>query len=446
MGKVYLAHTGSGRKIVVKVIRADHVRQDEYRARFTREVAAARRIGGFHTAQVVDADTDADEPWIASAYISGPSLYQAVFAHGPLPEGSLRVLAVGLAEGLEAIHEHGLVHRDLKPANIILADDGPRIIDFGISRPTNDTRITHSGALLGTPAYMAPEQAEGEPPAPAVDVFSLGTVLHFAATGTNPFEARTVMAGLRLLIGPTPAVADEVPKELRDLITRCWNQQPAKRPSLSEVVDILGEVGSDRVWPPQPHSTVVSAEVLEKRFVAFKSLYDEDRYSAALPGFEQLLPQFRGYLGDDHRRTLYTRYLIAHCQGQTGKPEAALATYRQLLPDLTRVQGPDHPDTLITRQQIGYCHGRTGNPHAALEEFRQLLSDHIRILGPDYPDTLTTRHNLALYTYESGDVVKAVELVTTLVRDRMRILGPNHPDTQTSERMLRRWRAELPEE
>jgi serine/threonine protein kinase len=174
MGKVYLAHTGSGRKVAVKVIRADYVHHDEYRTRFAREATAARQVGGFHTAPVVDADANADEPWIASEYIPGPSLHQAVTTHGPLPEDSLRVLAVGLAEGLEAIHEHGLVHRDLKPANIILADDGPRIIDFGISRPTEDTRITNSGALLGTPAYMAPEQAEGERPEPAVDVFSLG--------------------------------------------------------------------------------------------------------------------------------------------------------------------------------------------------------------------------------------------------------------------------------
>ncbi|WP_231972633.1 serine/threonine-protein kinase, partial [Nocardiopsis alborubida] len=306
MGKVYLARTNSGRKIVVKVIRADHANKDEYRTRFAREVAAARKVGGFYTAQVVAADTDANEPWIASDYIPGPSLHQAITEHGPLPESSLRVLALGLAEGLTTIHEHGLVHRDLKPANIILADNGPRIIDFGISRPTEDTRITHTGALMGTPAYMAPEQAEGERPEPAADVFSLGTVLYFAATGTNPFQARTVMATLRLLIGPTPAISGQVPGELHDLITRCWNHSPTERPSLTEIIDTLATIGTDpdHPWPGHPPETTLSTEVLNDQFKTFKSLYDQGRYSSALPGFEQLLPQQRLTLGPDHPDTL----------------------------------------------------------------------------------------------------------------------------------------------
>lgn len=235
MGQVYLAHTVSGRPVVVKVIRPEHIDDTDFRARFSREAEAARRVGGFHTAQVVDSDPNADPPWIATAHIPGPSLQQAVQEHGPLQMPVLLTLAAGLAEGLEAIHACGLVHRDLKPANIIMAGDGPRIIDFGIARPLDVSGMTQTGTVLGTLSYMSPEQAQGQPVGPASDIFSLGTVLAFAATSINPFAADTMAATVLRIIGPSPVV-DELPAELRSLIVSCWSHDPEQRPSLESII------------------------------------------------------------------------------------------------------------------------------------------------------------------------------------------------------------------
>ncbi|MET9794149.1 serine/threonine-protein kinase [Nocardiopsis alba] len=190
MGQVYLARTASGRKLVIKVIRSELASEAGFRARFAREAEAARRVGGFHTAQVVDADPAADPPWIATAHIPGLTLARAVREHGPLDPPALRILAAGLAEGLDAIHRCGLVHRDLKPANIILATDGPRIIDFGVARPMDADSMTTHGTVFGTLPYMSPEQTESSRVGPASDLFSLGTVLAFAATRQQPLLRR----------------------------------------------------------------------------------------------------------------------------------------------------------------------------------------------------------------------------------------------------------------
>lgn len=261
MGRVYLGRTRAGRKVAVKVIHALFAEDDEFRARFAREVEAARRVGGFHTAQVVDADPDAEDPWLVSAHIPGPSLHEVVVERGPLPEPALRVLVAGLAEGLAAIHEAGLAHRDLKPSNILLDQDGPRIIDFGVARLAEETRITRTGMVLGIPAYMAPEQAtsEGRHSGGASDLFLLGTVAHFAATGTNPFQGPTPMASLGRLITEKPTVSDKVPWLLRDLIAACWDQEPDRRPPVMVILDALGEVDPERDWPRFVDPTVDTA-------------------------------------------------------------------------------------------------------------------------------------------------------------------------------------------
>jgi len=188
MGQVFLGVSPGGRKVAVKLIHQVHGGTAEFRERFAREIEAAQRVGGFHTAPVVDADPHADPPWMVTAYIEGPSLQQAVSQDGPLPPGRLRALGAGLAEGLGAIHARGLVHRDLKPANVILADDGPRIIDFGVARAVDATTgSTSADTVMGTVAYMSPEQVRGGAAGPASDVFALGSVLAFAATGRPPF-------------------------------------------------------------------------------------------------------------------------------------------------------------------------------------------------------------------------------------------------------------------
>ena len=194
MGRVFLGVSPGGRPVAVKAIRAELAANPEFRARFGREVAAARRVSGVFTAQVVDADVDGPVAWMATAYVPGPSLAEAVDTHGPLPEASLLALAAGLAESLNAIHAVGVVHRDLKPSNVLLAEDGPRVIDFGISRATESTMLTQAGLVVGSPGFMSPEQAMGSDVGPSSDIFNLGAVLAFAATGEGPFGTGTTAA------------------------------------------------------------------------------------------------------------------------------------------------------------------------------------------------------------------------------------------------------------
>ncbi|WP_116245753.1 WD40 repeat domain-containing serine/threonine protein kinase [Nocardiopsis sp. FIRDI 009] len=249
MGQVYLARTASGRQIVIKVIRSEYAEDPGFRTRFAREADAARRVGGFHTAQVVDADPEAAAPWIATAHIPGPTLGRAVRDGGPIAPPALHVLAAGLTEGLKAIHECDLVHRDLKPGNIILAHDGPRIIDFGIARPLDADSMTTRGAVFGTLPYMSPEQTDGSRVGPASDVFSLGSVLAYAATGTNPFNGATMAETLRRLISPPPDPG-ELDTEVRELITACWNHDPAQRPTPDQILTRFEAHDLHDSWPP----------------------------------------------------------------------------------------------------------------------------------------------------------------------------------------------------
>lgn len=188
MGRVYLGRSAGGRTVAVKIVHPHFAADEEFRARFRREVEAARRVGGEWTAPVLDADPEAAVPWVATGYVAGPSLDRAVAGHGPLPEASVRAVGAGLARALVAVHGLGLVHRDVKPSNVMLTLDGPRLIDFGIARATDGTAsLTSTGVSIGSPGYMAPEQILGKGVTGASDVFSLGAVLAFAATGRPPF-------------------------------------------------------------------------------------------------------------------------------------------------------------------------------------------------------------------------------------------------------------------
>ncbi|OKJ67866.1 serine/threonine-protein kinase [Streptomyces sp. CB02261] len=238
MGTVYLARSRGGRAVAVKVARPELAADPSFRARFRAEVAAARRVGGFHTAQVVDADPDAEAPWLATAYIPGPTLSALVTAEGPMDEARLRSLGAALAEALEAIHACGLVHRDLKPGNIVMAPDGPRVLDFGIARAVESTRLTATGSAFGTPGYLAPEQALGEEVTGAADVFALGAVL-VAAAGGRPFGDGTPMGLMYRAVHEAPDLAS-VPESLRGLVGRCLAKQPADRPTPEQILDALG--------------------------------------------------------------------------------------------------------------------------------------------------------------------------------------------------------------
>ncbi|MFA1543047.1 WD40 repeat domain-containing serine/threonine protein kinase [Actinomadura monticuli] len=239
MGEVFLGSSPSGREVAVKVVRAEYAADPGFRRRFAREIEAARKVGGFHTAQVVDADPEAASPWMATAFVPGPSLRQVVARQGPLAPPAVRELGRGLAEGLAAIHACGLVHRDLKPGNVIMAPDGPRIIDFGIARAADATALTSTGAVVGTFSFMSPEQLRADATGPASDVFALGCVLAYAALGRGPFDAPTVPAIVHKIVGAPPDVAGLTDPHLRDLVVRCLEKDPGRRPSVQEVLSGL---------------------------------------------------------------------------------------------------------------------------------------------------------------------------------------------------------------
>ncbi|MER5859536.1 serine/threonine-protein kinase [Streptomyces sp900105245] len=247
MGNVYLARSDRGRTVAVKLVREELAEQEEFRARFRQEVQAARRVGGYWTAPVLDADTEAAVPWVATGYVAGPSLQQVVgHDHGALPERSVRILAAGLAHALKDIHAAGIVHRDLKPSNVLVTIDGPRVIDFGIARALETTTaggegLTRTGSLVGSPGFMAPEQVRGDRITPACDVFCLGSVLAYAATGTLPFgTANSGVHALMFRIAQEEPDLDGVPEGIADLVRDCLRKDPGARPTLDAILERTG--------------------------------------------------------------------------------------------------------------------------------------------------------------------------------------------------------------
>ncbi|MEU3956194.1 serine/threonine-protein kinase, partial [Streptomyces achromogenes] len=239
MGVVYLGRARSGELVAVKVILPEYADQPEFRARFRREVAAARRVDSPWAVPVTGADPDAPAPWLATAFVPGPSLAEAVAARGPLPPAAVRVLGRTLARALTAVHDAGLVHRDVKPGNVLLALDGPRLIDFGIARAAEETALTSDGMVVGTPGFLAPEQARGRPATPASDVFALGCLLSYAATGRPPFGTGAVDALLYRTVHDE-ADLEGLPEGLREPLERCLAKDPAARPTAREVAEALG--------------------------------------------------------------------------------------------------------------------------------------------------------------------------------------------------------------
>ncbi|MGE7390467.1 protein kinase domain-containing protein [Streptomyces sp. NPDC004126] len=260
MGRVLLGAAPDGRLVAVKQVLARFADDDGFRARFRREVAASRKVSGAYTAAVMEADADARTPWLASVFVSGPSLGAAVAAVGALPEETVRRLAAGLASALAEIHRAGLVHRDLKPENVLLAEDGVRVIDLGIARTAEsgaDTRLTHTGLVIGSPPFMSPEQAEGRELTPASDVFSLGSVLFLAATGRNPFAGSSTLMTLYHVVHAEPDLS-AVPAGLRLAVERCLAKDPAARPAPAELLGLLGPVvpAGRLPWPPAVHRMI----------------------------------------------------------------------------------------------------------------------------------------------------------------------------------------------
>ncbi|MET8098272.1 serine/threonine-protein kinase [Streptomyces sp. NPDC005236] len=254
MGRVYLGRSAGGRTVAVKIVHPHFALDEEFRARFRREVEAARRVGGAWTAPVLDADPEAPVPWVATGYAAGPSLTAAIADGGPLPVHSARVLGAGLAEALTAVHGLGLVHRDVKPSNVLLTLDGPLLIDFGIARATDGTAsLTSTGVSVGSPGYMSPEQILGKGVTGAADVFSLGAVLAYAATGEPPFPGDSSASLLYKVVHEEPRL-DSLRGELRELVAACLAKEPSARPSPGEVGARLAPQGAARLvsagWLP----------------------------------------------------------------------------------------------------------------------------------------------------------------------------------------------------
>ncbi|MGK5632316.1 serine/threonine-protein kinase [Streptomyces sp. URMC 123] len=268
MGRVYLARSERGRTVAVKLVRPELAERDEFRDRFRQEVAAARRVGGEWTAPVLDADTEAAAPWVATGYVAGPSLEIVVGQdHGPLPERSVCILANRLARALEAIHGAGIIHRDLKPANVLLALDGPRVIDFGIARALDTATgsgITQSGVIIGSPSFMSPEQVRGNRLTPASDIFAMGAVLVYAATGRLPFNGPDGDSGAHTMMF---RIAHEEPElgrlagALRELVASCLAKAPEERPS---VADVLARTAELEAAYPEPDAPWLPAGLLDR--------------------------------------------------------------------------------------------------------------------------------------------------------------------------------------
>ena len=261
MGRVYLAFTPAGRPVALKVVRSDLGDDQDFRTRFGQEIQAARRVRGLYTAELIDADPAATPPWLVTAYVPGPSVEEVIDRDGPMPEAMVFRLVAGVAEALQAIHAAGVIHRDLKPSNVLLAQDGPRVIDFGIARALAAAPMTRTGASMGSPDYMSPEQILNRPITPAIDVFALGSLAAFAAVGRLPFGRGHITEVAHRVVQEPPDLAG-CPAGLVTLIEACLQKEPQARPAPAQIIEfcvaraaLLGDSG-----PPRPVTIPVAAD------------------------------------------------------------------------------------------------------------------------------------------------------------------------------------------
>jgi hypothetical protein len=322
MGQVYLGRSAAGRLVAVKTIKSELAEEPDFRTRFGQEVAAARRVSGAFTAAVVAADSEADVPWLATVYVPAPSLTRLVRSCGPLPVPAVCWLAAGCAEALEAIHGVGLVHRDLKPSNVLVSPDGPRVIDFGVARAAERIQLTVTRGSIGTPAYMAPEQARDTRQATAAsDVFSLGATLVFAATGHPPYLGETVMDVLVRLATEPPDLSG-LPAELAGIVTACLERDPRNRPATASIVARLA-ASADLDAPPLPPEAFALIEAY-RAAPALATAGGPGSPVAGLAGQDDLEPADESTLGSQPAAGSPAR-----AAGLPGRPRAAAASRRR---------------------------------------------------------------------------------------------------------------------
>lgn len=357
MGIVYLGESPGGRRVAVKLIRPDLASDPEFRVRFRREVKAARLVSGLHTAAVVDADPDADPPWMVTQYVPGPSLEDTVKRNGPFDPAAVHWLAAALAEGLDAIHSAGLVHRDLKPLNIIMASDGPRIIDFGIAKATgasSDPRLTATGTVFGTPAFLSPEQLDDRPVGPASDIFSFGSVVAFAAAGRAPFDARTFTATSYAIVNKHPDLRP-LTGRLLDIITACLAKDPDVRPAASALLAYLDRTRPSPAPSPPPRAPGDASEAAVP--VVAAAVPDPARSTPqspppAIPASVTPAPARQGHVRAAVRRTASVRRASVP-RVPVSRPVEVLALLPQLVPPRIQVRPARRGWRLVTADADG---------------------------------------------------------------------------------------------
>jgi hypothetical protein len=278
MGRVYLASTAAGRSVALKVVRPELSDDQEFRTRFRQEIQAAQRVHGLYTAQLVDADPAATPPWLVTAYVPGPSLEEAIVANGPMPAAVVLRLIAGVAEALQAIHAADVVHRDLKPSNVLLAQDGPRVIDFGIARALGATSMTRGDIMMGSPDYLAPEQILDQPISPAIDVFALGSLAVYASVGRPPFGHGPVTAVSHRVVHEPPDL-EGCPVQLLSLIEACLEKQAKARPAPSRIIEFCAARADEMAESSQPWLAWSQAGAAQERSAELP------RGAAALTGF-----------------------------------------------------------------------------------------------------------------------------------------------------------------
>ncbi|MGW2184226.1 protein kinase domain-containing protein [Streptomyces sp. NPDC001732] len=372
-------------------------------------------LSGAFTAPVVAAGPEDDLPWIATVYVPGPSLTEAVAVTGGLPEDSVWPLAAGLLEALQAIHAEDLLHRDLKPSNVLLAPDGPRVIDFGIARALDATVPTGTGTAIGTPGFMSPEQAEGSPVGLASDVFALGAVLAFAATGHEPFGQGPPAAVLYRVVTNEPQLGT-LNGPLRTLITACLAKTPTDRPTTTQ---LLQQITSHWNPPDDFHHTTPWPQNVTTLIATPTTLQHTQTPPPTAPATAT-------------REDPTHRHQQAQQTNHTTGPREAARLMAELAADRARVLGPDHRDTLWSRHQHAWNLGEAGERVEAARLFAGVAADQARVLGADHPDALWSRHQHAWNLGQAGERVEAARLFAGVAADQARVLGADHPDALRS--------------